>query len=128
MKRILPFYLVLAFCPMFVRAEAPSKPTVFSGNWVLETSQTKNLPEGLESYSMVVNQDAQQIQVETSLKGDLRPQIVRAPNLPVVVTPAGRQVVTPAAHRAATPAAHPAGAAVAWECLAVSASAYPVAE
>ena len=72
-KRILLLYLALAFCPMFVQAEAPSKPAGFSGNWVLDTSQTKNLPEGLESYSMVVNQDAQQIQVESSLKGDLRP-------------------------------------------------------
>jgi hypothetical protein len=73
MKRILSLYMALAFCPMFVRAETPPKPADFSGNWVLDISQTRNLPDGLESYSMVVKQDARQIQVETSLKGDLRP-------------------------------------------------------
>ena len=73
MKRILPLCLALVFCPMFVQAETRSKPADFSGSWVLDTSQTKNLPEGQESYGMVVNQEAQQIQVETTLKGDLRP-------------------------------------------------------
>ena len=73
MKRILLLGLALVSCTMFVRAETPPKPADFSGNWVLDSSRTKNLPEGLESYSLVVNQDAQQIQVQSSLKGDLRP-------------------------------------------------------
>ena len=62
MKRNFLLCLVVALYPMLGQADAPSKPTVFSGNWVLDTSQTKNLPEGLESYIMVVNQDAKQIQ------------------------------------------------------------------
>jgi len=53
-------------------AKGPPKVANFSGEWVLDFNQTKNPPAGLEDYSMVVNQDQQQLKVETSLKGDLK--------------------------------------------------------
>jgi hypothetical protein len=78
MKRILFLFLALAFCPTIVGAKEPWKPTNFSGNWVLNFGQTKNPPAGLQGYSMVVNQDEQQLKVETSLQGDLQ----ATPNTP----------------------------------------------
>ena len=72
MKKILLVWLTLAFCSTIVQAKQPSKATDFSGNWVLSFGQTKNPPAGLQGYSMVVNQDAQQLKVETSLQGDLQ--------------------------------------------------------
>lgn len=72
MKRILFLLLALAFCSTIVSAKEASKPTNFSGNWVLDFGQTKNPPAGLQNYSMVVNQDEQQLKVETSLQGDLQ--------------------------------------------------------
>ncbi|MGH9325660.1 MAG: hypothetical protein ACRD2B_03075 [Terriglobia bacterium] len=54
-------------------AKAKPKPADFSGDWVLDTSQTKNLPQGLRSYSMRVKQNPNQLQVKTVLKGDLLP-------------------------------------------------------
>lgn len=71
--KTMPLCLALAFGAALVPAKAPPKPADFSGKWVLDTSQTKNLPQGLESYSMVVKQDAQQLTVKSSLKGDLKP-------------------------------------------------------
>lgn len=74
MKKILLCCLTLAFCSTLMQAKTPPKPANFSGNWVLDTSQTKKLPSGLEGYSMVVSQDEQQLKVQTSLQGDLRPR------------------------------------------------------
>jgi hypothetical protein len=73
MRKTLLEFVVLALCSTFVHAKEPSKPANFSGNWVLNFSQTKNPPPGLENYSMVVEQDQQQLKVETSLQGDLQP-------------------------------------------------------
>ena len=78
MKKSLLAFLALAFCSTFVQAKEPSKPTNFSGNWVLNFGQTKNPPAGLQRYSMVVNQDEQQLKVDTSLQGDLQ----ATPNTP----------------------------------------------
>jgi len=78
MKRILLVLLTLAFCSAIVQAKQPSKPTDFSGNWVLSFGETKNPPAGLQHYSMVVNQDEQQLKVNTSLEGDLQ----ATPNTP----------------------------------------------
>jgi hypothetical protein len=78
MKKILLVLLTVAFCSTFVQAKEPSKPTDFSGNWVLSFGQTKNPPAGLQHYSMVVNQDEQQLKVNTSLQGDLQ----ATPNTP----------------------------------------------
>jgi len=70
--------LTLAFCSTVLQAKQPSKPTDFSGNWALNFDQTKNPPAGLQGYSMVVNQDEQQLKVNTSLQGDLQ----ATPNTP----------------------------------------------
>ena len=78
MKKILLVLLTLAFCSTIVQAKQPSKPTNFSGNWVLSFGETKNPPAGLQRYSMVVNQDEQQLKVDTSLQGDLQ----ATPNTP----------------------------------------------
>ena len=78
MKKILLVLLTLAFCSTIVQAKEPLKPTNFSGNWVLNFGQTKNPPAGLQQYSMVVNQDEQQLKVDTSLEGDLQ----ATPNTP----------------------------------------------
>ena len=78
MKKILLVLLTLAFCSTIVQAKEPLKPTNFSGNWVLNFGQTKNPPAGLQQYSMVVNQDEQQLKVDTSLQGDLQ----ATPNTP----------------------------------------------
>jgi hypothetical protein len=77
MRKLVLLCLALGFCVTFVDAKAPPRPTNFSGNWILDTNQTKNVPDGLESYRMVVTQNAQQLKVQTTLKGDLRP----SPNL-----------------------------------------------
>ena len=78
MKKILLVLLTLAFCSTIVQAKQPSKSTNFSGNWVLNFGETKNPPAGLQHYSMVVNQDEQQLKVDTSLQGDLQ----ATPNTP----------------------------------------------
>ena len=72
MNRVLLAFVALTFCSTIVQAKEPSKATNFSGNWVLDFGQTKNPPAGLQHYGMVVNQDEQQIKVETSLEGDLQ--------------------------------------------------------
>lgn len=79
MKRILVAALGLALCSTLSQAKDKSKAaggastTDFSGNWVLNTGESKNLPSGLDAYNMSVTQDSQQLKVETTLKGDLRP-------------------------------------------------------
>jgi hypothetical protein len=73
MKKTLLVFLALGFCSTLARAKDPSNPANFSGNWVLNFSQTRNPPAGLQNYSMVVNQDQQELKVETSLQGDLQP-------------------------------------------------------
>jgi hypothetical protein len=73
MKKCLPVFLALAFCSMSLQAKNQSKASDFSGNWVLDFSQTKNPPPGLQNYSMVVNQDQQRLKVETSIQGDVQP-------------------------------------------------------
>ncbi|MGH9434259.1 MAG: hypothetical protein ACRD3T_22250 [Terriglobia bacterium] len=72
MKKTLLFCLALATLTTLLAARTPPKPVDFSGNWVLDTSQTKNVPQGLESYSIAVKQSEQQLDVQTTLKGDLR--------------------------------------------------------
>ena len=78
MKNTLLAFLALAVWMTFVQAKEPAKPPNFSGKWVLNFGQTKNPPDGLQRYSLVVNQDDQQLKVETTLQGDLQ----SAPNTP----------------------------------------------
>jgi hypothetical protein len=81
MKNILLFKktfllcLAIALCSPLMRAKDPSRTVDFSGKWVLDFSQTKNPPPGLQNYSMAVSQDGQQLKVETSVKGELQPAI-----------------------------------------------------
>jgi len=50
---------------------AQSKTTDFSGKWALDKSRTSDLPQSLESYTMTVTQDAQQLTYETDLQGQI---------------------------------------------------------
>jgi hypothetical protein len=70
--------MALAVWTTFGQAKETSKPTNFSGNWVLNFGQTKNPPDGLQGYELVAKQDEQQLKVETTLEGDLE----RAPSTP----------------------------------------------
>ncbi|MGH9404000.1 MAG: hypothetical protein ACRD2P_18110 [Terriglobia bacterium] len=71
-KLMLLLSTALALGAVVGAAKAPPKPADFSGTWVLDASQTKGVPQGLESYSMVVRQDPQQLKVDTSVKGDVK--------------------------------------------------------
>jgi hypothetical protein len=73
MRKIASLCLAFAFCAVLGKAKSPPKSADFSGNWVLDASQTKKVPTGLESYTMRVAQDTQRVKVQTTLKGDLRP-------------------------------------------------------
>jgi hypothetical protein len=44
---------------------AQSKTTDFSGKWALDKGRTSDLPPSLESYTMTVTQDAEQLTIET---------------------------------------------------------------
>ena len=44
----------------------------FSGTWVLDKEKTRNLPPQLKSYTMIVNQNPQQIAVETKLDDEIK--------------------------------------------------------
>ena len=80
-KKTFLMSLALATSAALVAAKSPPQAVDFSGTWVLDTNQTKNLPDGLESYSMNIKQNEQRIAVQTTLKGDLRP-MARVPNGP----------------------------------------------
>jgi hypothetical protein len=77
MKKVMKVWGALVVLGVFtqlqMQAKPKPKPADFSGRWTLDTSQTKSLPQGLESYGMVVSQNPDQLQVKTSLKGDLNP-------------------------------------------------------
>ncbi|MGH9452524.1 MAG: hypothetical protein ACRD2O_00970 [Terriglobia bacterium] len=81
MKKTLLLCLALASTVALLNAKNPPKSADFSGNWVMETDQTKNLPQGLESYRMAIKQTGEQLGVQTTLKGDLRP-MGNLPNIP----------------------------------------------
>jgi hypothetical protein len=81
MKKILPVCLALAFCSTLMHAKSASQAADFSGNWVLDASQTKNLPQGLQRYSMAVSQDERQLKVQTRLEGDLQSDARAGPNV-----------------------------------------------
>ncbi len=65
--------MVFACCASAILlATDSSRSADFTGNWVLDASQTKNLPQGLEEYRLTVAEDAQQLKVDSTLRGDLR--------------------------------------------------------
>jgi hypothetical protein len=80
-KFMLAFLALLALAAWLTFAEAKekSKQTDFAGRWVLNFGQTKNPPDGLQRYDLVVNQDEQQLKVNTTLEGDLQ-NPANAPN------------------------------------------------
>ncbi len=71
MKKLISVCGALALWGALAQAKPKPKPADFSGQWVLDMSQTKSLPQGLESYSMAVNQNPDQLKLKTALKGDL---------------------------------------------------------
>jgi len=71
-RRSLQLGLALSMLPVLAGAKSASKPADFSGQWVLDFNQTKNPPPGLEGYTIVVNQDPEQLKVTTSIKGNLQ--------------------------------------------------------
>lgn len=72
MKILTLLCISIALPCVVTEAKTQAAPANFSGSWVLDMNQTKNLPPGLENYSMVVSQDGQQIRIKTILKGDLQ--------------------------------------------------------
>ena len=72
MRKVVLLCLVSSFGVISLHAKTPPKSADFSGTWILDMSQTKNVPDGLDSYRMVVTQDTQHLKVQTKLKGDLR--------------------------------------------------------
>jgi hypothetical protein len=105
MKRTMLLGLTLAFCCSLLQAKSPPKPVNFSGKWILDTGRTKNLPQGLESYSMAVSQNEQQLKVQTILQGDLKPE--RSPNGPYPSGPEGAG--SPGGYPAGSPNGYPGG-------------------
>lgn|SRR5487761_58564 len=72
MKKSFLFLVALALYPSVMRGKTAPKQTDFSGEWILDMSQTEDLPNGLQSYRMAVSQDHQQLKVQTTVRGDLR--------------------------------------------------------
>lgn len=62
--------IALLFC-LQSTSVAQNKTADFSGTWVLDKTKTTDLPPTLESYTMNAAQDAQQLTVETQLKGEV---------------------------------------------------------
>jgi hypothetical protein len=69
MKKLLAGF---ACTVIFVQLVAGAANTNFSGTWVLDKAKSKGLPpqlEAVESYTLVVTQDDQQLTVETKIAG-----------------------------------------------------------
>lgn len=65
------FFATALLLGLHGRGVAQTRNTDFSGTWVLDKTKTTDLPPTLESYTMKITQDAQQLTVETSLQGEL---------------------------------------------------------
>jgi hypothetical protein len=74
MNRVALFSLSLVLCCSSLEAKKPAQPANFSGTWVLDFTQSKDLPPTLENYSMVVSQNQQNFEVKTTVKGNLNPR------------------------------------------------------
>jgi hypothetical protein len=61
--------IILSFCAASIATAQEN----FSGIWVLDKVKTKGLPPGLQTYTMTVKQDEQQIVVGTKVEGSLAP-------------------------------------------------------
>jgi hypothetical protein len=60
--------IVLSFCAISIEAAEAD----FSGVWVLDKKKTRDLPHGLDSFTMIVTQNGQQLLVEAKLEGNLQ--------------------------------------------------------
>ncbi|HLI30754.1 MAG TPA: hypothetical protein VKV79_06620 [Terriglobia bacterium] len=105
MKKTFLFLLTLLFCPILIQAKGAPKRADFSGKWVLDTGRTRNLPNGLQSYSMVVSQDRQRLKVLTTLRGNLRP--MSSPNQPYPGNPS--ETGSPDSYPGGSPNGYPNG-------------------
>lgn len=72
MRKALLFCVALGSVAISLQAKTSPKAVNFSGNWVLDTGQTKNVPDGLSSYTIAVKQNGERLEVQTELKGALR--------------------------------------------------------
>jgi hypothetical protein len=73
MKKLLLASLAFSCGVVFMQAKTPPKSADFSGSWILDMSQTKKVPDGLDGYRMVVTQNTHQLKVQTKLQGNIRP-------------------------------------------------------
>jgi hypothetical protein len=90
MKKFVLLCLIFSWGAISIEAKAPPKTADFTGNWILDMSQTKKVPDGLDTYSMVIKQDARQLNVQTKLQGNLRPD-----SSPTATSPQTRARVGP---------------------------------
>ena len=82
MHKLLAGLASVGLCISTISAKQPSARTDFSGHWVLNTAKTKGLPVGLRDYSMVVSQDARQVEVRTNLRAKPTPRMPQLGQLP----------------------------------------------
>jgi hypothetical protein len=69
--RATSLFTVALIIGIYIAYAAQAKTTDFSGKWVLDKSRTPDLPPSLESYTMTVTQNAEQLAIETDSQGDL---------------------------------------------------------
>ena len=70
MRKLLVGFSLLSLLSFGVLAAAAVAPTNFAGTWALDKSKSKDLPpqmENIDSYTLTVTQDAQQITVASSM-------------------------------------------------------------
>jgi len=63
-------------------AAAQDNPTDFSGQWILDKVKTSDLPTTLESYTLHITQDAQQITIDPKIEGEIRSMDRRPGGMP----------------------------------------------
>lgn len=67
------FTTLMVMLWMCVSVTAQDNPTNFAGQWVLDKTKTSDLPATLESYTLQVMQNAQQITIDSRIEGEIRP-------------------------------------------------------
>jgi hypothetical protein len=70
-KLVIPFGVLAIVVLGFSVTSVQGALTDFSGVWVLDKGKTRGLPHGLKTYTMNVNQNPQDLVVETKVEGDL---------------------------------------------------------
>jgi hypothetical protein len=70
MRKLLVGFSLLSLLSFGVLAAPALAPTSFAGTWALDKSKSKDLPpqfENIDSYTLTVTQDAQQLTVDTKI-------------------------------------------------------------